>query len=110
MKLCISRKGWAVALCLSTVSSFTFLSSCSDRMDYKEYNIYDRDYIVKNFGNVGGFMTTLYNTDSANTLMCQQRSTTLLLVLLVIGIVHDASEVHSRFNVRYHDYRFLSVQ
>lgn len=61
MKLCISRKGWAVALCLSTVSSFTFLSSCSDRMDYKEYNIYDRDYIVKNFGNVGGFMTTLYN-------------------------------------------------
>ena len=48
-------------------------------------------------------------TDSANTLMCQQRST-LLLVLLVIGIVHDASEVHSRFNVRYHDYRFLSVQ
>lgn len=39
MKLCISRKGWAVALCLSTVSSFTFLSSCSDRMDYKEYNI-----------------------------------------------------------------------
>mgnify|MGYP005956238483 FL=1 len=61
MKLCISRKGWAVALCLSSVSSFTFLSSCSDRMDYKEYNIYDRDYIVKNFGNVGGFMTTLYN-------------------------------------------------
>lgn len=30
-------------------------------MDYNEYAIYDKDYIGLNFGNVGGFMTDLYN-------------------------------------------------
>ena len=38
------------------------LASCSDEMNYKEYNIYDKDYITKNFSNVGGFMTDIYNT------------------------------------------------
>ena len=38
------------------------MASCNDKMDYNEYNIYDKDYITKNFGNVGGFMTDLYNT------------------------------------------------
>ncbi|MBQ9224048.1 MAG: RagB/SusD family nutrient uptake outer membrane protein [Prevotella sp.] len=38
------------------------LASCSDKMEYNEYNIYDKDYITKNFGNVGGFMTDIYNT------------------------------------------------
>ena len=38
------------------------LASCDDKMEYKEYNIYDKDYITKNFGNVGGFMTDIYNT------------------------------------------------
>ena len=38
------------------------LASCNDKMEYKEYNIYDKDYITKNFGNVGGFMTDIYNT------------------------------------------------
>ena len=38
------------------------LASCNDQMEYKEYNIYDKDYITKNFGNVGGFMTDIYNT------------------------------------------------
>ena len=33
------------------------MASCNDKMDYNEYNIYDKDYITKNFGNVGGFMT-----------------------------------------------------
>lgn len=37
------------------------LASCSDQMDYRETNIYDWDYVVKNFGNVGGFMTEIYN-------------------------------------------------
>ena len=37
------------------------LTACGD-MDYHEYNIYDKDYITKNFGNVGGFMTDIYNT------------------------------------------------
>ena len=38
------------------------LASCSDQMDYNEYNIFDKDYITQNFGNVGGFMTDIYNT------------------------------------------------
>ena len=37
------------------------LTACGD-MDYHEYNIYDKDYITKNFSNVGGFMTDIYNT------------------------------------------------
>ena len=36
------------------------LTACGD-MDYHEYNIYDKDYITKNFSNVGGFMTDIYN-------------------------------------------------
>jgi|LAHS01.1.fsa_nt_gb hypothetical protein len=36
------------------------LSACSDKMDYKEYNIYDKDYIAQDFGSVGGFMTDIY--------------------------------------------------
>ena len=35
----------------------TALSSCSDKMDYKEYNVYDDAYIKEMFGRVGGFMT-----------------------------------------------------
>ena len=38
------------------------LASCSDQMDYNEYNIYDKDYITQNFANVGGFMSDIYNT------------------------------------------------
>ena len=37
------------------------LASCSDQMNYKETNVYDWDYVVKNFSNVGGFMTKIYN-------------------------------------------------
>jgi len=29
------------------------LASCSDKMDYNEYNIYDKDYVSKTFNNVG---------------------------------------------------------
>ena len=39
-----------------------FAASCSKQMNYNEYNIYDKDYIALNFGNVGGFMTDIYNT------------------------------------------------
>ena len=38
------------------------ITSCGDRMDYKEYNVYDKDYIEQNFTRIGGFMTNLYNT------------------------------------------------
>ncbi|MCR5180684.1 MAG: RagB/SusD family nutrient uptake outer membrane protein [Bacteroidaceae bacterium] len=37
------------------------LVSCADKMDYTEYNIYDKDYITRNFGYVGGLMTRIYN-------------------------------------------------
>lgn len=39
----------------------TAIISCGD-MNYKEYNVYDKDYIAEDFINVGGFMTKLYNT------------------------------------------------
>ena len=37
------------------------LSSCKDDMDFHEYAVYDKEYIELNFGNIGGFMTDLYN-------------------------------------------------
>ena len=40
---------------------FLALSSCSDKMDYNEYNVYDENYIKEMFGRVGGLMTTIYN-------------------------------------------------
>lgn len=36
------------------------LASCGD-MDYKEYNVYDENYIKQTFDDVYGFMTTIYN-------------------------------------------------
>lgn len=38
-----------------------FLMGCSKQMNYKEYVIYDKDYITQTFENVGGFMTGAYN-------------------------------------------------
>ena len=38
------------------------LVACSDKMDYKEYNYYDKDYITAEFSRVGGFMTDIYNS------------------------------------------------
>ncbi len=35
-------------------------TSCKDEMDYKEYTVADRDYIIATTGRVGGFMTQLY--------------------------------------------------
>lgn len=55
MKTKINR----IAICAIAVLA---LASCGDRMDYKEYNVYDKDYITQNFARVGGFMTNLYNT------------------------------------------------
>ena len=38
-----------------------FLMSCQKQLNYKEYVIYDKEYIQQAFNNVGGFMTTAYN-------------------------------------------------
>ena len=42
------------------IAAMTAFCAC-DRMDYNEYAIYDKDFISLNFGNIGGFMTDLYN-------------------------------------------------
>ena len=36
------------------------LASCSDQMDYKEYSIYDADYMRTKFERAGGFLSTIY--------------------------------------------------
>lgn len=46
----------------SGLLALSLASSCSDKMDYNEYNIYDKDYITTTFTKVGGFMTDIYNT------------------------------------------------
>ena len=47
-------------LLLSAISMMA-LDSCSDKMNYNEYNVYDKSYIDEMFGRVGGFMTKIYN-------------------------------------------------
>lgn len=42
------------------IACLTLLASCSDEMNYHEYNNYDKDYVNLNFGNVGGLMTNIY--------------------------------------------------
>lgn len=37
------------------------LISCNDKMDYKEYNTYDKDYISSSMTYVGNLMTDIYN-------------------------------------------------
>ena len=36
------------------------LASCSDQMDYKEYSIYDAQYMKTKFERAGGFLSTIY--------------------------------------------------
>lgn len=45
------------------------LHACSDKMNYHEYNNYDKDFVQLNFGNVGGLITNIYldlDTDFGN--------------------------------------------
>lgn len=37
------------------------LASCSDKMDYSETVVKDKDYVIQTFEKVGGFMTDIYN-------------------------------------------------
>ena len=46
---------------LASAAGLLALSSCSDKMNYEEYNVYDQAYIQEMFGRVGGFMTKIYN-------------------------------------------------
>lgn len=37
------------------------LASCGDKMDYKEYSIYDEDYVKTTFSRSAGLVTSIYN-------------------------------------------------
>ena len=37
------------------------LASCSDKMDYSETVVKDKDYVIQTFEKVGGFMTDIYS-------------------------------------------------
>lgn len=45
----------------SGLLAMTLVSSCTDKMDYKEYNVHDKAYEEKMFERVGGLMTEIYN-------------------------------------------------
>ncbi|WP_262279832.1 RagB/SusD family nutrient uptake outer membrane protein [Hallella absiana] len=45
----------------SGLLAITLVSSCTDKMDYKEYNVHDKAYEEKMFERVGGLMTEIYN-------------------------------------------------
>lgn len=45
----------------SGLLALTLVTSCSEKMDYKEYNVYDKAYVEKMFIRVGGLMTNIYN-------------------------------------------------
>lgn len=45
----------------SGLLALTLVTSCSEKMDYKEYNVYDKAYVEKMFVRVGGLMTNIYN-------------------------------------------------
>lgn len=48
-------------LILASLACAAFMmSSCSDEMDYKEYQTYDKEYVFKNFDNTVGFVTNIY--------------------------------------------------
>lgn len=46
---------------LAAATGVVALSSCTDKMDYKEYSIKDDAYIQERISAVGGFMTQIYN-------------------------------------------------
>lgn len=42
------------------IIGFIAFSSCSNELDYKEYNNYDKQYVFTNFDNTVGFVTDIY--------------------------------------------------
>lgn len=55
------NKVWGLALGAMTLLPASFLSSCSDQMNYNEYYVYDWEYMTQIFGRAEGFLTTAYN-------------------------------------------------
>ena len=46
---------------LSLTAVAVTLASCGDKMDYKEYSVYDEDYIKTTFDRAAGLVTSVYN-------------------------------------------------
>lgn len=46
---------------LSLAAATVVLASCGDRMDYKEYSVYDEDYVKTTFARAAGLVTSVYN-------------------------------------------------
>lgn len=54
---------------LSLTAVAVALASCGDKMDYKEYSVYDEDYVKTTFDRSAGLVTSIYNdldTDFGN--------------------------------------------
>jgi len=45
----------------SLVAAAVVLVSCGDKMDYKEYSVYDEDYVKTTFARSAGLVTSAYN-------------------------------------------------
>lgn len=56
-----NNKVWRKALYVLALLPASFLSSCSDQMNYNEYYVYDKDYMTQIFGRAEGFLTTAYS-------------------------------------------------
>lgn len=46
---------------LSLSAAVVLLASCGDKMNYKEYSVYDEDFIKTTFGRSAGLVTSVYN-------------------------------------------------
>ena len=46
---------------LSIAAISFIMASCGDKMDYKEYSVYDEDYVKKTFARSAGLVTSIYN-------------------------------------------------
>lgn len=46
---------------LSLAAVAIMIASCGDKMDYKEYSVYDEDYVKTTFARAAGIVTSVYN-------------------------------------------------
>ena len=46
---------------LSLAAATILFASCGDKMDYKEYSVYDEDYVKTTFARAAGLVTSVYN-------------------------------------------------
>jgi hypothetical protein len=46
---------------LSLAAATILFVSCGDKMDYKEYSVYDEDYVKTTFARAAGLVTSVYN-------------------------------------------------